>query len=130
MLFLIASDFTFTTRHIHNWAFFLLWSILFILSGAISPFFFISIFNTYLPGQFIFQCHDFFLFMLFMGFSRQKCCSGLPTTLSMITSRSMFLQMALILSFLWLSNIPVCTYVCVHVHVCVFHIFTHPFICQ
>ena len=29
-------DFTFTTRHIHNWASFSLWSSLFILSGAIS----------------------------------------------------------------------------------------------
>ena len=36
MLFFIASDFTFVTRHSHNWASFLLWPSCFILSGAIS----------------------------------------------------------------------------------------------
>ena len=36
VLFFTASDFTFTTRHIHNWALFPLWPSRFILSGAIS----------------------------------------------------------------------------------------------
>ena len=35
LLFFSASDFTFTTRHIHNWTLFLLWLSLFIPSGAI-----------------------------------------------------------------------------------------------
>ena len=43
MLFFTALDFTFTTRHIHNWALFLLWLRLFIPSGAISPVFFSSL---------------------------------------------------------------------------------------
>ena len=38
ILFFTASDFTFTTRHIHNWTSFLLWPSLFILSRAISVF--------------------------------------------------------------------------------------------
>ena len=36
ILYFIASDFTFTARHIHNWAMFLLLPSHFILSGAIS----------------------------------------------------------------------------------------------
>ena len=36
ILFFTASDFTVTTRHIHNWLLFLLWLRHFILSGAIS----------------------------------------------------------------------------------------------
>ena len=36
ILFFTASDFTFTTRHIHNWVSFPLWPSLYILSGAIS----------------------------------------------------------------------------------------------
>ena len=35
ILFFIAPDFNFTTRHIHNWALYLLWPSLFILTGAI-----------------------------------------------------------------------------------------------
>ena len=35
ILFLTASDFTFATRHIHNWALFLHWPSHFILSGVI-----------------------------------------------------------------------------------------------
>ena len=55
-----------------------LWLLLFILSGIISPLFSSSILGTYWPGDFIFQCHIFCLFMLFMGFSRQKYRNGLP----------------------------------------------------
>ena len=50
-LFFIVSDFTFTNRHIQNWASFSLWPSLFILSGAISPLFFNSILETYWPGD-------------------------------------------------------------------------------
>ena len=48
-----ASDFTFTTRHIHNWALFSLCLSLFIYSGAISLFFSSSILGTYRHGRFI-----------------------------------------------------------------------------
>ena len=39
ILLFTASDFTFTIRHIHNWALFLIWLSLFIPSGAISMLF-------------------------------------------------------------------------------------------
>ena len=60
--FFTASDFTFITSYIHNWALFLLWLHLFIVSGVISPLFSSSILGTYQPGEFIFQCPIFFLF--------------------------------------------------------------------
>ena len=47
----MSSDFTFTTRHIHNWVSFLVWLSLFILSGAISLLFSSSILDTYWPGR-------------------------------------------------------------------------------
>ena len=37
-----------------------------------------SILGTYQPGEFIFQCPIFCLFILFMGFSRQEYWCGLP----------------------------------------------------
>ena len=43
ILLFTALDFTSITSHIHNWALFLLWLNLFILSGAISPLFSSSI---------------------------------------------------------------------------------------
>ena len=55
-----ASDFTFTTRHMHSWASFPLWFSLFFPSGAVSPFF--SLLDTYWPGCLIFQCRIFLLF--------------------------------------------------------------------
>ena len=67
ILFFIALNFTFTRRHIHNWASFLLWLSFFILSGAISPLFSSIILDTYWPAVFIFQCYIFYLFILFMG---------------------------------------------------------------
>ena len=48
--FFMASDFIFTSRHIHNWASFPLWPSLFILSGAISPLFPERILDIFLPG--------------------------------------------------------------------------------
>ena len=81
-LFFIAPDFTFTTRHIHNWASFLLWLSLFIPSGAISPLLSSSILDTYWPGGgvgvYSLNVISFCLFILFMGFSRQECWSDLP----------------------------------------------------
>ena len=50
------------TSHIHNWALFLLWLLLFILSGVISPLISSSILGTYWPGEFIFQCPIFLPF--------------------------------------------------------------------
>ena len=61
-MFFTASDFIFTIRHIHNWALFLLWRSLFILSRAISLFFRISILDTYWPGGLIFRCYIFLPF--------------------------------------------------------------------
>jgi len=76
-LFFTALDCTSITIHIHNWALFLFWLHLFILSRVISPLFSSSILGTYWPGEFIFQCHIFLPFHIFMGFSRQEYWNGL-----------------------------------------------------
>ena len=55
ILLFTVSDFTSTTSHIHNWVLFLLWLRLFIFSSFF-PLFSSSIFSTYRPGEFIFQC--------------------------------------------------------------------------
>ena len=60
-LFFTALNFTFTIRHIQNWASFLLWTSLFILSGAIIlplalP---SSILDTFQLGGCILWCHFF-----------------------------------------------------------------------
>ena len=47
MLFFTALDFTSITRHLHSRALFLLWLMLFISSGTISPLFSSSILGTY-----------------------------------------------------------------------------------
>ena len=62
VLVFTASDFTSITRHINNWALFLLRLCLFILSGVISPLFSSSLLGTYHPREFIFQCHIFLPF--------------------------------------------------------------------
>ena len=72
------SDFTSIISDIHKWMLVLLWLCLFILSGVNSPLIFSSILGTYRPGEFIFQCHTFLPFMVFMGFSRKEYWSGLP----------------------------------------------------
>ena len=62
ILFFTASDFTFTTRHNHSWASFLLWLSHFILSGVLHncpSFFPSSILDTFWPGELIFQYHIF-----------------------------------------------------------------------
>ena len=77
IVFFIASDFTFTTRHIHNWALFLLWPSCIILSRGISnyPLLFPgSILDIFQPGGLISFC----LFILLMRFSWQEYWSGLP----------------------------------------------------
>ena len=60
LLFFTALDFTFTTRHIHYWASFLLWYRLFIIYGTISLLFPSSILNMFWPGGLIF-CDCIFL---------------------------------------------------------------------
>ena len=62
ILLFTASDFTFTTRYIHNWELFPLWFSLFIPSGAISLLFSSSILDTYRPGEITFQCPIFLPF--------------------------------------------------------------------
>ena len=78
ILLFTASDLASITSHIHKWLLFLLWLHLFILSWVISPLISSSILGTYRPGEFIFQCPFFCLFILFMGFSRQEYWSSLP----------------------------------------------------
>ena len=75
-----SSDLTFTTRHTHNWVLFMLWPSCFILGAVsnVSSLFTSSILDTFQPGGLIFRCHIFFLFILFLRFSRQECWSGLP----------------------------------------------------
>ena len=54
ILFSIALNFTFTTRHIHNWASFLLWPSCLTVSGAISNCLLLfpnSILDTFQPGR-------------------------------------------------------------------------------
>ena len=59
---------------IQNWLQCPLWLSLFIPSGAISLLFSSRILNTYWPGG----GTSFYLFPLFMRFSRQECSSDLP----------------------------------------------------
>ena len=77
VFFFITLDFAFTTRCIHNWVSFLLWPSLFLLFGAVYPFF-PSITSDTWPGGLIFWCHIFCLFILSVEFSRQEYRSSLP----------------------------------------------------
>ena len=90
ILFSTATDFTFTTRHIHNWASFLLWPSCFILSVSISncPSFFPSrTLDILRPEGLIFQCHIFCLFILFMGFSQEyRSCLPFPPPVDHVLS--------------------------------------------
>ena len=59
-LLFVTSNFTSITRHIHNWASFLLWPTCFLLLGAISscpPLFPSSILDTFRPVELIFWGH-------------------------------------------------------------------------
>ena len=62
ILLFTALNFTSTTSHINNCMLFLLWLLLFILSGVILPLIFSSILGTYQSGEFIFQCLVFLPF--------------------------------------------------------------------
>ena len=66
ILFFTASDFTFITRHIHNWASFPLWPSCFILSGAVSscPLLFpSSMLDPFRPGGTHLSVSYFFVFL-------------------------------------------------------------------
>ena len=76
-----SMGFTFTSRHIHSWASFLLWPSHFMLPRAISncpPLFPSSILDTFQPGGLNFQCLIVLPFIFFTKFSQQKYWSGLP----------------------------------------------------
>ena len=74
-----ALDFTSITSHIHNWALFLLWLHLFILSGVISPLISSSILGTHQSGEIVHLSVSYlFAFSYFMGSSSQEYWSGLP----------------------------------------------------
>ena len=62
ILFFTASDLTSITSNIPNWILFSLWLHLFILSELISPLFSSSLWGTYRPAEFIFQCPIFLSF--------------------------------------------------------------------
>ena len=65
ILFCIVSDFTFTTRHIHNCISFPFWPSCFIFSGTIHicpPLFPNSILDTFWPGELILHCRIFLPF--------------------------------------------------------------------
>ena len=72
ILFLTALDFTSIISHIQNWALFLLWFSLFILSGAISLLFSSSILGSNQPGELTFQCHIFLPFHTVNGFLKAR----------------------------------------------------------
>ena len=78
ILLFTASDLASITSHIHSWVLFLLWLHPFILSGVISPLSPVAYWAPTDLGSSSFSVHSFFLFMLFMGFSRQDYLSGLP----------------------------------------------------
>ena len=62
----------------HNWALFSLWFCFFILSGDISSHFHSIYWTPSDLGGSTFSVIYFCLLILFMGFSRQECWSGLP----------------------------------------------------
>ena len=78
VLLFATSDFITVTSHIDNWVLFLLWLRLFILSGGISPLFSSSIWGTYRPVEFIFQCTIFLPFHAVHGILKQEYWSGFP----------------------------------------------------
>ena len=67
VLLLTTSNFTSITSHIHNWVLFLLWLLLFIISGVICSLVSHSMLGTYRPGEFIFQCPIFLPFHTVRG---------------------------------------------------------------
>ena len=67
ILLFTASNLASITSPIHSWVLFLLWLHPFILSAVISPLISNSIFGTYRPGEFIFQCPSFLPFHTVRG---------------------------------------------------------------
>ena len=85
VLLFTALDFTSITSHIHNWVLFLLWLRLFILSGVILHW---SPLVYWAPTDLVsssFGVSSFWLFILFMGFSRQEYWSGFHSLLQWTT---------------------------------------------
>ena len=75
-----SQHWTFTTRHIHSWASFLLWPSYFILSVATSncpPFFSSSILDNFWPGSSSSTFISFCFFFLCKGLLQQEYWSGL-----------------------------------------------------
>ena len=69
ILFFVTSNFTSISRHIHNWASFLLWPSYFILLVAVSscpPLFPSNILDTFRPVGLIFWCHILLFFNAFL----------------------------------------------------------------
>ena len=85
-LFFTASDFASITRHIRNWVLFSLWLSLFILSWAISLLFSTSIFGTYRPGEFIFQCPIFLPFHTIHGVLKARILQWFAIPFSTVNS--------------------------------------------
>ena len=75
------------TSHIHNWALFVLWLSVFILSRVISPLFSSSILGTYLPGEFIFQLLEKVSFHSNPKKGNAKECSNYHTRLKILQAR-------------------------------------------
>ena len=78
ILFFTASNFIFTIRHIHNWALLTLWLSLFIPSGVISLLFSSSVWYTYWPGGFIFQCRISLPFHTIHGVLKARLLNCFP----------------------------------------------------
>ena len=81
ILFFVATEITFITRHINNWALYLLWSNRFLLSGIIGNFPLLlpcSILDTFRPGVLIFGVWPFWPFIQFIRFSQKIYWGDLP----------------------------------------------------
>ena len=80
--------YTFITSHIHNWVCFSFWLCLFILSGVISPFSSVAYGEPSDLGSSQSSVLSFCLFILFMGFSREKhwSCLAFPSPVGHVLS--------------------------------------------
>ena len=78
ILVFTASDLASITSHIHNWVLFLLWPHPFILLELFLHWSSVTYWALTDLGSSSFSILSFCLFILFMGFSRQEYCSGLP----------------------------------------------------
>ena len=78
ILLFTTSDLASITNHIHNWVLFLLWLCLFILLDLFFHWCPVAYWAPTNLGSSSFSVLSLCLFILFMGFSRQKYWSGLP----------------------------------------------------